>query len=169
MAWHTTGMLLDHGWLRLLGGIGSDLPDLVAANESRLGTGVAPSHLVIALDVVGGRFAVNGGGIPGAAGEVAYFGPDSLDWLPTGLSHSAFVEWAFTGDTASFFETLRWTGWESEVRDVAPDSLLAVYPPLFSEQARDVSLTSRSSVPWRELLDWLDDAARQLNGGKQEG
>jgi hypothetical protein len=162
-AWHCTGVLLDHGWLRLLGGVGSDLPDLLAVNAERLVAGSAAPYLVIALDVLGGRFAVNGGGLAGALGEVAYFGPDTLDWLPTGLSHSAFVEWAFTGDIDGFYEDVRWNSWESQVRDVALGALLAVYPPLFTKQGRDLAGTTRRSVPWRELLDWLDDAKRQLD------
>jgi hypothetical protein len=168
-AWHSTGLLLDHGWLRLLGGVGSDLPDLLAVNDERLVAGMAPPYLVMALDVLGGRFAVNGGGLPGSSGEVVYFGPDTLDWLPTGLSHSAFVEWAFTGDTAAFYEDLRWNGWESEVRDVALGSLLAVYPPLFTEEGKDPAATSRRRVPWRELSDWLNDAKRQLDGQQHKG
>lgn len=138
-------------------------------NEERLFAGAAPPYLVIALDVLGGRFAVNGGGLPGAPGQVAYFGPDTLDWLPTQLSHSAFVEWAFTGDTAAFYEDLRWNGWESEVRAVALGSLLAVYPPLFTKEGKDLATASRRSVPWRELADWLDDAKRQLDGQQHNG
>lgn len=168
-AWHSTGLLLDYGWLRLLGGVGSDLPDLLVANEERLVAGAAPPYLVIALDVLGGRFAVNGGGLSAGSGEVAYFAPDTLDWLPTGLSHSAFVEWSLTGDTAAFYADLRWDGWESEVQGLPLDSLLAVYPPLFTEEGKDLAASSRRSVPWRELLDWLDDAKRQLDAGPHEG
>ncbi len=164
MAWHTTGVLLDHGWLRLLGGEGSDLPSLLAANSTRLDGSGAPPYLVVALDVLGGRFAVNGGGLPADAGEVAYYGPDTLDWLPTGLTHGGFVEWAFTGETDTFYGDLRWDGWAAEVEGVPIDALLSVYPPPFSQEGRDIDAASRRCVPWLELITWLDDAAKQLNG-----
>jgi len=163
-AWHSAGMLLDHGWLRLTGGVGSGLPDLLEVNEARLTSAAPPPYLVIGLDVLGGRFAVNGGALPCDPGEVAYFGPDTRDWLPTGLSHSAFVEWSLKGDTENFYEDLRWQGWEIEAQALALDELLSVYPPPFSEQGRDIGAASRRPVPWRELVGWLDNAASQLNG-----
>src|SRR6185312_17269325 len=41
LAVHTGGIKVDHGWLRILGGGGSDLPDLAAAN----GLGLPPDNV----------------------------------------------------------------------------------------------------------------------------
>src|SRR3954465_6506482 len=89
LAWETGGLLLDHGWLRILGGGTDVLPDLASASGLDGGAARAPApglaggpppFLVVAQDVLGGIFAVNGGGLPTEPGEVAYFPPDTLAW-----------------------------------------------------------------------------------------
>jgi hypothetical protein len=165
LAWHTSGVLVDHRWLRLLGGLSSSgLCDLATASGVRPGAAARPPHVVVAHDVLGGRFAVNGGGLPCAAGEVAYFAPDTLRWEGLGLGNSDFVRWALVGDTAAFYRDLRWPGWEKEAREVPLDSGLAVYPPLFTAEAtRDPAATSRRAVPWPEILGVQRDAGEQLS------
>ena len=70
------GLLVDHGWIRVLGGGSEFLPDVASVN--RLGVPAEdaspPPWLTVAFDVLGGRFAVNGGGLPGQPGEVCYWG-----------------------------------------------------------------------------------------------
>lgn len=161
LAWHTGGVFVDERWLRLLGGVSVEgLPDLATASGMEQ---QPPPYVVVALDVVGGRFAVNGGGLPGAPGEVAYFGPDTLAWEPLGQPYSGFVAWVLTGDLAAFYDDLRWSGWEAAARAVPASSLLSSHPPLFTEQARqDRAAVSRRAVPWQEVLDGQDDVAQQL-------
>lgn len=165
LAWESGGLLVDHGWLRLLGG-GPVLPDLASA--SGLGDpteqSAPPPFLTVGYDVVGGRFAVNGGGLPANPGEVCYFGPDTLDWLPLGMGHGAFVEWTLTvGGLGDFYADLRWPGWQQETQQVGPEQGLSVWPPLFTEQARaDLAATSRRPVPITELLGFHDYLAEQL-------
>ena len=51
--------------MRLLGG-GAGLPDLAAANDlGPPGASGPPPWLTVGFDVLGGRFAVSGGGLPG--------------------------------------------------------------------------------------------------------
>lgn len=161
LAWHTGGVFVDNRWLRLLGGVSSEgLPDLATASGMEQ---QSPPYVVVALDVVGGRFAVNGGGLPGEPGEVSYFGPDTLAWQAMGQPYSDFVAWALTGDLAAFYRDLRWSGWEDTAKAVPGASLLSSYPPLFSEQAsQDPAAVSRRAVPWYEVVTWQEDMARQL-------
>jgi hypothetical protein len=164
LAWETGGMILDHGWLRLLGGGTPTLPDIASASPIADGP---PPFLVVAQDVLGGVFAVNGDGLPTEPGEVGYFAPDTLAWLGLGAGHGDFVRWALTGDTESFFASLRWPGWEDEVRAARPDQAIAMYPFLFTaEGSSDVASTSRRLVPWTELAGFHQDALRQLDGGR---
>src|SRR5262249_17803312 len=83
----TGGILIDHGWLRLLGSghprLPRSLPDWnVSVGVMSPGT-VAP-YLLVADDVVGGFFAVDGGGLGIRPGDVCYFPPDTLDWESLG-------------------------------------------------------------------------------------
>lgn len=78
-------LALNSGGLRLLGGGSGELPDLAAANGlGPPGASGPPPWLTVGFDVLGGRFAVNGGGLPGQPGEVCYWGPDTLAWTPLG-------------------------------------------------------------------------------------
>jgi hypothetical protein len=158
-------MLVDHGWLRLLGCGLVGLADLAEANglgEPSPRT-TSPGHLVVGYDVLGGTFAVNGGGLPGDPGEVCYFGPDTLTWTPIGLSgHSALLQWALAGGLAGTFADLRWPSWQPDVSAVAPGQGLFVYPPLWAAEARSSSTVKRSAVPMTELLGSHQEFARQL-------
>lgn len=164
LALHTGGVVIDHGWLRLLGGGGSGLIDLATANESELAGASGEGFMLIAFDVVGGRFAINGGGLDGSPGEVNYWGPGTLDWAPLGAGHSEFVHWSLSDGVASFYAGLRWAGWEAEVEAVGLDEGLNVYPPLCTTESRPVELTSRRPVAWTELTTLLAELARLADG-----
>src|SRR4051794_5183462 len=87
LALHTEITLIGDGWLRLRGAGGR----ITRCRLTSLGEGELPlavDHgLVIAYDVVGGFFAVDGGGLGGPRGEVRYLAPDTLEWEGTTLGH----------------------------------------------------------------------------------
>lgn len=158
MALHTGGVLIDHGWLRLLGGGASGLVDLATLNRAELTGEASNGFLLVAFDVVGGRFAVNGGGLEGKPGDVAYWGPDSLTWVSLGTGYSNFVQWATSGGgVADFYADLRWDGWVEEVQQVRLDQGISVYPPLCTAESNPIESTSRRAVPWPELHGLLDE------------
>jgi Protein of unknown function DUF2625 len=160
---HCGGLLIDRGWLRMLGSGCTGLPDLATANGLHdPESASAPGVLTVAYDVLGGRFAINGGDLPAATGEVVYWGPDTLDWTPIGGGHSAFVPWALGGGLADFYQHLRWPGWQDEVSTLTPDFGIAVYPPLFSVEGRDPSQSHRRVVPIEELPRAHQDMAEQI-------
>jgi len=162
IALHCGGLLIDHGWLRLLGGGTSGLPDLASANGLPAPDLQPPGHLVVGYDVLGGSFAVNGGDLPGRSGEICYFGPDTLDWAPLGLSgHSALLQWALAGGLAETFADLRWKGWHDESAS-GPGHGIRVYPPLWSEQARPLENTTRRRASLAELVRFHQDQAHQF-------
>ena len=154
------GIVADSGWFRILGGGDHGLPDIATASNVR--PGEAPAMLLVAFDALGGRFAIDGGGLGCNPGEVCYFGPGALDWEGLGGGNSAFVEAVLTGAMSKTFAGLRWPGWESEVGALALDQGLSLYPPPFSNEGKDVSAVSRRAVPLAELHHFYTDAARQL-------
>jgi hypothetical protein len=163
LALHTGGVTVDHGWVRMLGGGSPGLPDLATANGFEEGRGaLRRGYLLVAWDVLGGRFAINAGELPGSPGEVAYWAPDTLAWEPLEIGHSGFVQWVVSGGLERFAGDWRWPGWEAEVAALPLDHGLSTYPPVHSAQGRDVGAASRRGVPMRELHAQLDDAERQL-------
>lgn len=169
LARYCGGLVVDHGWLRILGG-GHDgargaLTDLATANgiPEPPGMSTSPGLLVVAHDVLGGRFAVDGGALGMGRGEVCYWAPDSLDWESLEIGHGAFVEWVLGGGTTEFYADLRWSGWEGDVLDVRLDQGLTAFPPPWSVEGQR-SDVSRRAVQFMMLVAHLDDTARQLSG-----
>jgi hypothetical protein len=164
LAWNAGGVLIDAGWLKLLGCGARDLPGLAEANglgEPGPESG-PPGLLTVAFDVLGGRFAVNGGALGAARGEVCYFGPDTLAWLPLGAGHGAFVSWALSGRTEEFYEDLRWPGWRAETAALTPGQGLSVYPPPWSAEGKDLAQSSRRPAAVTELAAFHEHTAAAL-------
>ncbi len=112
---------------------------------------------------LGGRFAIDGGSLGIALGEVCYFGPDGLAWEALGGGHADFVHAALTGGLAETFSSLRWPGWQDETENLSPDEGLALYPPPFSREGQDLSAVSRRPVPLTELSAFYEETAAQFD------
>jgi hypothetical protein len=129
----TGGLLVDHGWLRHLGGGCPRLPrtlaswNLIGSSPVRL-----PGAMLVADDVLGGFFAINAGGLPGAIGNVCYFAPDTLDWEDLEAGHTTFVQWTLSGRMAQFYESERWPGWERDVATLRGDQSFSIFPFLWT-------------------------------------
>jgi hypothetical protein len=145
------GLLVDHGWLRVLGSGHPRLPRTLPGWNER----VKPDgYRLIADDAVGGCYAINDGGL-GAAGKdnVFFFAPDRLVWEDMGAGYADFLRWALTGDLAAYYATLRWPGHAAETRDLPGDQGLAIDPFPFAAEARDVAQCVRHPVPVADLFD----------------
>ena len=154
--------LVVDDWLVVLGAGGQGYPGLREFNEP--GPDALDGALLVAVDVMGGGFAVNGGRLGcGEAGEVCYLGPDTLEWMECGLGHAAFVQWALSGNTDQFYEDLRWSGWRSDVRALAPGQGIFSFPPPWSAEGRG-SDVDRKPVPLLEAWGVVLSTARQIGG-----
>lgn len=146
---HTGGLLVDHGWLRVLGSGTASLPDV------RADTG-----LTVAFDVLGGRYrwAVNGDGKP----TIHYFAPDDLAWQDLGLGYGDWLAAVLSGALDDFYASLRWQGWQREVAALRPDEGVHSWPPPWSAEGKDLSAVSRAVVPLAELISAHTAAADQV-------
>ncbi|MET9001102.1 DUF2625 family protein [Amycolatopsis sp. NPDC004169] len=151
---HTGGLLIDHGWLRVLGSGAGALPGILERAEP--GSGILP----VAYDVLGGSYvwAANPEGRP----TVHYFGPDVLEWQDLGQGYAAWLHAVLAGSLDRFYETLRWPGWPDEVGAVAADQGIHTFPPPWTVEGKDLATVSRAVVPLPELVSVHQHAARQL-------
>jgi hypothetical protein len=130
VAYRLGGLVFDHGWLRVLGAGSARHPrDLVGWNGP-VASPRLPGATLVADDVVGGFFAVDGGAFAGPPGGVHYFAPDTLGWEEMDIDYRGLLEWACNGDLGSFYAESRWPGWELEVMGVRADQGIDLDPPL---------------------------------------
>ncbi|MGI4744210.1 MAG: DUF2625 domain-containing protein [Janthinobacterium lividum] len=157
----TGGILVDGGWLRILG---SGCPaldrDLMSWNQEK-----SQDFLLIADDVMGGFYALNGGAFgPESVGKIFYFAPDNLRWEATTKTYSEFLLFCFSGDLASYYKNLRWKGWEQEVKALTGNQGIMCFPFLFTKEGKNIAKNSRKAVPIAELWSITQDFQRQLDG-----
>ena len=103
-----------------------------------------------------------GGGLDGTPGNVFYLPPDTLEWEDCELGYTDFLNWAFSGDLALFYENVRWMGWQKEAAALGGDSIYHFFPPLWTEESADIEQTSRRIVPITEHYAATLDILRQL-------
>jgi hypothetical protein len=154
IVYETGGLLIDRGWLRILGSGHSRLPRSLASwNEGRtmFGDEEPPGYLLVADDVLGGFFAINGGSLGQEMGSVFYFAPDTAEWECLDYSYSQFIFWCLQGEVAGFYESLRWPGWEEEISTVGGDQAVFVFPFLFTK-GPSIAERQRSVVPISQVF-----------------
>jgi hypothetical protein len=149
----TGGLLIDNGWIRVLGSgharLNRTLPDW---NKGKtIGEfGDRPAFLLIADDAVGGFFALNGGALGDNMGKVYYLAPDNLEWENLDMTYTDFLWFCFTGDLNEFYTGLRWTNWKEEVTKLNGNNTYNFYPFLWVKEGKDINKNSRKPVPVEE-------------------
>lgn len=161
IAYETGGILIANGWLRVLG---SGNPRLNRAIVD-WNAGRSNGHLLVADDVVGGFFSLNGGAFGEDLGTMYYWAPDTLEWEPLGLGYSEFLAWALSDKLSVFYEGMRWAGWEAEVQVASGDACFNFYPFLWtaqgsvtSSQRKLVSVAEQFAFNTELLLKLANDA-----------
>lgn len=154
------GLLVDHGWLRVLGSGHEGLPDVPTESDPQTGL------VTVGYDVMGGQFAWLQTE-PGAKPTVHYFGPDDLEWLDLEQGYGEWLYAVLAGSLTRFYETLRWPGWEAEVAALALDQAISAWPPPFTKEGKGLATVSRKAVPLAQAVSFYQDMARQL-GSSQE-
>ncbi len=173
IAYETGGILVDHGWIKVLGsgasGIYGSLGSWNGLDEERSVPEV-PGMLTVAYDAAGGFFALDGGKF-GQTGHIYYFAPDTLEWESTELAYSGFIQWLINGDLQQFYETFRWEGWQQESSQLGAERVFSYYPPLWTKEGSGTA-SYKSPVPvqeaWDFVLEQLQDAEESVKSATNE-
>ncbi|MPN01432.1 hypothetical protein SDC9_148641 [bioreactor metagenome] len=152
IAYNTGGILIDYGWLKILGaGNEKIFGDLLYWNCMKRPYIIKTikNSMIVAYDIIGGFFSINGGAFEGEIGNIFYLAPDTLEWEDMTMGYTDFIRWILDNNLKTFYEGLRWDDWAKDVTKIPCDKGLSFYPPLWSEQG-SISLSSRRIVPIRE-------------------
>lgn len=156
VALHTGGIVVDGGWLRVLGSGSSQIPRSLDEWNGLAGDRRCDAGLLVADDVLGGFFCWFE-----SPRTIHYLAPDTLEWEDLELGYTDWLHWCFSDRLAGFYDELRWGGWQAEVGALAGDRGLHVWPPLFSKGPA-IAERSRKSVPVEELWSLALDFGGQL-------
>lgn len=164
--YHTGGILIDGGWLRILGSGNKRMTRSIASwnkDKSYTESMAECAFLLIADDAIGGFFAINAGALGSEIGNVYYFAPDTLEWEDLGISYSDFITFALSGNLAQFYETFRWEGWANDVRNLSPDQAYTFVPFLWTKEGENINDCSRATAPMSEVYGFNVDMSKKLN------
>jgi hypothetical protein len=165
IAFETGGLLIDGGWVRLLGsGCTPMRGDLALWNGlvAEAWRPTVPGRFIVGYDVLGGFFALSGGALGENTGGAFYFAPDSLEWEDLGRGYADLVHFLITGDLQSFYADYRWPGWERDVASLHADRGFSIAPPLWTKEGKDLIAQDRRPVPMTELFELQMSIREQL-------
>ena len=152
--YETGGILINSGWIRLLGS-GSERLDRGMFQWNKGKTfedyGQPPAFLLVADDILGGLFAINGGAFgQDDLGQIYYLAPDTLSWEPMNCGYSEFVCWTLEGNIDLFYEPYYWKGWQEEVPKLNGNQVFSFFPFLWTKEGQQIEAVSRKIVPIEE-------------------
>lgn len=165
----TGGILIDSGWIRILGSGNPKLTRTLPGwnkGKSFKEFGDASPYLLIADDVIGGFFMLNGGGLGKDVGKVYYFSPDNLTYEALDLSYSDFLNFCFNGDLDKFYKGSRWTGWKKDLSQLDGDKAFSFYPYLWSKEGKDINKNTKMAIPIEEIYNLNIRTRKELGIGQ---
>jgi len=163
--YETGGIIIDKGLIRILG-----------SGNKRLNRGMMdwnlnksykdderPKFILIADDIFGGFFALNGGSLSNESlGKVFYLSPDTLKWENLDLSYSEFLNFCFSKKINEFYEDFKWKTFDKDILNFDNDNAFSFYPYLFTEEGKDVEKVSKKAVPIKEIWELYINLQKQL-------
>lgn len=165
---NTGGILVDHGWIRILGSGSTRLNRELMQWNRKLYTSQNPGFLIVADDVIGGFFILNKGGLGEDIGKVYYLSPGNLEFEPLAKGYTEFLSFCFNGDIAGFYEGYRWKNWEKDAGNLPGDMIYNFSPMLFTKEAKDIGKVNRASIAIEEQYFLHLDMRRQLGLDKPD-
>lgn len=159
------GILVDNGWLRILGSGSNNISGSILSWNSIDGTEIdfpLRDAMIIAYDIIGGFYAIDSRGFEGSIRNVFYFAPDALEWENIKMKYTDFIYWALYGDLDLYYKTFRWTNWKSDIKKLLGNQGISVFPYLWTREAEDIEKCSKRAVPIKELWGIQNEFARQI-------
>ncbi len=154
IALETGGILIDDGWIRILGAGHARLARTIAGWNGLpcdAGDAYLPGAMFVADDALGGMFAVDIGALGATHGNVCFFDPGARLWRDTQLSYGDWLRALFASEL-DHYRAVRWEGWRDDVRRL-PGTHAFVTDPRPWVSGPPLSTRHRRPITMRELRD----------------
>ncbi|MDO7743523.1 MAG: DUF2625 domain-containing protein [Pedobacter sp.] len=155
--YNTGGIMVDNGWLRILGSGSTRLTRSVSDwNKGKTINeyGDKPAYLLVADDAVGGFFAINYGAFGQDLKNIYYLAPNSLNWEPLNIGYGEFILFCFDSDLSTFYKGLRWSTWNQFIANLDGNKSYSFRPYLWSEEGTDIEKCTRKLVNTEDLFNF---------------
>lgn len=163
--YETGGIIVENGLLRILGSGNKNLNRGIMdwnLNKSYKDND-KPKFLLIADDIFGGFFAINGGSFSiESLGKVFYLSPDTLKWENLDITYSDFLVFAFSKQINEFYADFKWKTFDNDSLNFDNDEAFSFYPYLYTKEGKDIEKVSKKSVPIQELWELNIDLQKEL-------
>lgn len=157
IAYDTGGILIDNGWIRFLGSGNAKLKRNIADWNNDRSSG----YLLVADDIVGGFFAINGGALGADTGMMYYWSPDFVEWEPLEIGFTDFFGWTLSEKINEFYIDFGKEKLSQEYNEFDSDRCLSFYPFLWTEEG-SVETSSVKAVPVEEAFGMKNEILSQL-------
>ena len=163
--YETGGILIDNGWIRILGSGSAKLNRSLP--EWNLGKGFkefgqSAPFLLVADDAIGGFFILNGGGLGNDFGKIYYFAPDSLEFEPLGITYTEFLNFCFNNNLEEFYNGFRWKTYKEDIAKLNCDKVFNFFPYLWTKEGKDIEKSSKKIVEIEEQYNLNLEFRKQL-------
>jgi len=162
--YETGGILIDEGWIRILGSGNKRLNRSVPSwnyGKSFKRYGEQSKFLLIGDDAIGGFFAINGGAFNGQSGDIFYYAPDNLEWENLDVGFTQFLNWCFSSDIGQFYKGLRWNNWRDEIKELHGDKAINFQPFLFTKY-KNINSLNRRAIAIEEMWNLQMELRNQI-------
>lgn len=161
VAYHTGGILIDSGWIRILGSGHSLMKrDLAQWNKNK---SVGKKFLLIADDAIGGFYLLNTGDLGPDTGNVYYLSPKDLVYKSLGTDYYGFLQFCFTGDLDMYYKGLRWKTWRTDLEKLPTDNAFVFLPFLWRDDSQGIDKKVRRDISVEEKYFLLQEEIRRKN------
>lgn len=169
--YNTGGIMVDNGWLRILGSGSTRLKRNVPEwNKGKTiqEYGDKPGYLLVADDAAGGFFAINYGALGSDLKNIYYLAPNSLNWEPLNAGYGEFILFCFDSDLSAFYKGLRWASWDQFIANLDGSKSYSFRPYLWSEEGKDIDKCTRKLVPTDDLYKFNIVKQKELKAAVKE-
>lgn len=159
------GILVDNGWLRILGSGSDNISGSILSWNNVDGTQInfpLKDAMIIAYDIIGGFYAIDAREVVSSTRNVFYFAPDTLEWEDIEMKYTDFIYWTLYGDLNLYYKTFRWANWKSDIEKLSGNQGISIFPYLWTKEAEDIEKCSKRVVPIKELWGIQNEFARQI-------
>jgi len=166
--YNTGGIMVDNGWIRILGSGSERLTrDVAEWNKGKTikEYGDNVPYLLVADDAIGGFFAINYGGLGKDVRNMYYLEPNSLTWQPLGAGYGEFLIFCFDSDLSKFYKGLRWNTWNQFIGNLE-DTKTYSFRPYLWEAGTDIEKCTRKLVGIEEMYRFNIMKSKELNADK---